>query len=286
MSSLERPRATARPTGQARRPSWSAWTASPACRRRGSWPPAACRSSAWSPTAGTGAAGPAPASRWSRRRLPGEGSSTALLELGASTGDRGVLLPCTDAARRHASRGTAPARGRASCCRWPSTAVVEMLMDKVGFARHALERPAGPADRGARPVATPRRGWPTVPPTRAWSSRPSRPPTWLAHTSAKAFRSTTAGELLRVYDRVARLGPGAARPGVGGRPRDGPATPATPTSARAARPLVTFVARKLRQWPPEIGTSASARSAATTRCSTRPSACSAASASAGSPTWR
>jgi D-aspartate ligase len=79
---------------------------------------------------------------------------------------------------------------------------------------------------------------------------------WLAHTSAKGFTVHDATHLLSVYDTVVGwsevilLQEWVAGPESGLLSCNGFFGP-------GGQPLVTFMARKIRQWPPEVGTSAS-----------------------------
>jgi D-aspartate ligase len=78
----------------------------------------------------------------------------------------------------------------------------------------------------------------------------------LARTSAKGIPARDPQELLDIYDRVAGWAPVLlAQEWV-----EGPEDALFSCNAyfdAAGVPLVTFVARKLRQWPPQVGTSAS-----------------------------
>jgi predicted ATP-grasp superfamily ATP-dependent carboligase len=177
----------------------------------------------------------------------------ALVRLGPQLDARAALFPCTDLAvlliSRHRDR-LAP---------WftvalPDHAVVTLLMDKVAFLEHAqthdlpvpgtvvVENRAD-VEKAARTL-----DFPVV-------LKPSlKSATWQAHTSAKAFQARDGEELLEVYDRVASWSDRfLAQEWV-----DGGADALFSVNAyfdRSARPLVTFVARKLRQWPPHTGTS-------------------------------
>ena len=177
----------------------------------------------------------------------------ALVRLGPELDGRAALFPCTDLAvlliSRHRDR-LAP---------WfsiglPEHAVVTMLMDKVSFLEHAQEHDLPipgtvvvedrtDAEKAARTLT-----FPVV------LKPPLKSATWQAHTSAKAFQADDAEALLEVYDRVA---PWADRL-LAQEWIDGGADALYSVNAyfdRSARPLVTFVARKLRQWPPHTGTS-------------------------------
>ncbi|HEX3223703.1 MAG TPA: hypothetical protein VHR35_14140 [Nocardioides sp.] len=133
---------------------------------------------------------------------------------------------------------------------------VDLLMDKVRFADHAkmhglsaprteVLRSRADAEKAAEVLS-----WPSVvkPPVKAEA--------WLAHTSAKGIPVSGPDELLAVYDRVAGWAPVLlAQEWV-----DGPEDALFSCNAyfdASGTPLVTFVARKLRQWPPQVGTSAS-----------------------------
>jgi D-aspartate ligase len=181
-----------------------------------------------------------------------EGLVDALVRLRPSLGDRPALFPCTDMAVLLISRH----RDRLGCYRLalPEHAVVEMLMDKVSFLRHAEEHALpipgtviienrADAERAARTLAYP-----------AVLKPPIKSAAWQAHTSAKAFQVADGAELLAVHDRVGawseRL---IAQEWV-----HGGADALYSCNAyfdADSRPLVTFVARKLRQWPPHTGTS-------------------------------
>ncbi|HET7431122.1 MAG TPA: hypothetical protein VFJ89_06415 [Nocardioides sp.] len=133
---------------------------------------------------------------------------------------------------------------------------VDLLMDKVRFADHAkMHGLAAPRTEVLRSRADAVKAaevltWPSVvkPPVKA--------ETWLAHTSAKGIPVSGPDELLEVYDRVADWAPVLlAQEWV-----DGPEDALFSCNAyfdASGTPLVTFVARKLRQWPPQVGTSAS-----------------------------
>jgi predicted ATP-grasp superfamily ATP-dependent carboligase len=133
---------------------------------------------------------------------------------------------------------------------------IDLLMDKVRFADHAkmyglaaprteVLRSHADAEKAAEVLS-----WPAVvkPPVKA--------ETWLSHTSAKGIRVDGPDQLLEVYDRVADWAPVLlAQEWV-----DGPEDALFSCNAyfdASGTPLVTFVARKLRQWPPQVGTSAS-----------------------------
>jgi D-aspartate ligase len=169
--------------------------------------------------------------------------------------DRAVLVPCTDGAVWSLSLHRDQLQDR---FRLPlgDHDGVDLLMDKVRFADHArmsglaaprteVMRSRADAEKAAEVLS-----WPSVvkPPVKAEA--------WLGHTSAKGIRIAGPDQLLEVYDRVADWAPVLlAQEWVEG-PEDGLFSCNAYFDASGA-PLVTFVARKLRQWPPQVGTSAS-----------------------------
>ena len=191
--------------------------------------------------------------------LSGTSLVTSLAELGRRLGRReprrGVLLPCTDAGVETLSRD------RDELAEWfllplAPHPVVELLMDKVSFARHASElglpvpRTEQLRSRSDLELLAPGLTYPCV-------LKPAmKSASWLARTSAKGFAAGDSEQLLSVYDTVSSWSPVLlVQEWV-----DGPEEGLYSCNAyfgRKAEPLVTFVARKVRQWPPEIGTSAS-----------------------------
>jgi predicted ATP-grasp superfamily ATP-dependent carboligase len=189
-------------------------------------------------------------------RLSGPELVDALLRLAPRLGpDPAVLVPCTDGAVWSLSRHRDQLLDR---FRLPlgDHDGVDLLMDKVRFADHAkiygLAAPRtevlqsrADAEKAAEVLS-----WPSLvkPPVKAEA--------WLAHTSAKGIPVAGPDELLDVYDRVADWAPVLlAQEWVEG-PEDGLFSCNAYFDA-SGTPLVTFVARKLRQWPPQVGTSAS-----------------------------
>jgi predicted ATP-grasp superfamily ATP-dependent carboligase len=188
--------------------------------------------------------------------LSGPALVEALADLSRRWGSRRwVLVPCTDEAVHSLSqqRGELP---EGMVLPLASHATVELLMDKVSFAEHAsrlslpVPRTTVLRSRDDAAAAAESHRFPSVikPGTKAAS--------WTARTSAKALTVHSGEELLQVYDRVASWAPVLlAQEWV-----DGPETDLCSCNAyfdSSGTPLATFVARKLRQWPPNVGTSAS-----------------------------
>lgn len=186
----------------------------------------------------------------------GEGLIVTLERLasGGSLGDGPVvLIPCSDAAVLAISRW----RERLETTYrfvLPDHDTVEMLMDKVRFAEYAtsagLPIPAtrilrNRPDAEAAAAALP---YPAV------LKPPLKDARWVAATKAKVFRVDSADELLATYDRYAP----AADVLIAQEWIDGGETSLISANAyfdRAGEARAMFIARKIRQWPPETGTS-------------------------------
>jgi len=182
------------------------------------------------------------------------GGTIHLLEtLGPQLSQKAVLFPCTDGVVRLISRH------RQQLEPWyhtvlPDPEVVEKLMDKVEFYTFAQKE-----------------GFP-IPATRILYSRqdaeeaskqinfpcvlkpPSRSGKWAANTKLKAFKASSPDELLGLYNKYHQW----AEALIVQEWVDGTAADLYSCNCyfdANAQPLVTFVARKLRQWPPKTGQS-------------------------------
>lgn len=185
--------------------------------------------------------------------LRGEPLIDALVGLGERLDQPGVLVPCTDAAVLAISAG----RDRLTeSFRFvlPDHADVERLMDKVGFAEHAIAaglaipptavlRSRADAERAAASLAFPAVLKPGL-----------KGPAWLAATKAKAIRVETPDELLARFDEMRDWADVLiAQSWVPG-PEQSLYSVNTYYD-RSSTQRVSFVARKLRQWPLDTGTS-------------------------------
>jgi predicted ATP-grasp superfamily ATP-dependent carboligase len=175
-------------------------------------------------------------------------------EQGPKLKKKAVLIPCTDMTVLHISRN------RERLSQWyhislPSHDVVEMLMNKVSFytyaQKHGLPIPATrfvnsleDAERAARELTFPCVIKPPI----------SAIPAWEQNSKLKAYKVSTGAELLDVYERSRVwaenliiqewiVGP------------DSNLYSCNCYLDEHSQPLVTFVARKLRQWPPVTGES-------------------------------
>lgn len=174
-----------------------------------------------------------------------------LVDLGRGQADRPVLVPCTDLSVLTISE----ARGRlAEFFRFalPEADVVKALIDKTGF--HAIAERAG--------LLLPR-GWVISNPGDFEDAlRTTRYPCflkpylktelWESRTKAKVFRLVDEGELRGVFDRCREWTPSLIlQEAIEG----GDSNHYTCNCYFDSQgiPQVTFVSRKIRQWPPKVG---------------------------------
>ncbi len=167
--------------------------------------------------------------------------------------EKAVLFPCTDLTvllvSQHRERLL-----RSYHVLLPGHDVVRTLMDKISFTEHALEhglaipttvilRSRGDAEQAAATLRYP-----------GVLKPPIKTATWQRHTALKVFPVADADELLATYDRIHGWADVlVAQDWVEGGEDDLYSCNAY-FDANSC-PLVTFVARKLRQWPPQTGTS-------------------------------
>ena len=176
-----------------------------------------------------------------------------LIRLGPSFEQKPVLFPCTDFSVLMLSRN------RERLSQWyhfalPPTDVVEMLMDKVKFYTYAknvgLPIPGtfflysrADAERAAQQLSFP-----------CIVKPPVKTPTWEKNTKLKVYKVQDAAEFLTVYDRASQWSELLmVQEWVEG--TDENLYSCNCYFDRDGLPQATFIARKLRQWPPETGTS-------------------------------
>lgn len=172
--------------------------------------------------------------------------------LGPTLPQKAVLFPCTDMSVWLISRH------RQRLLDWyhialPAPETVEMLMDKVSFYTYAEQaglpipktfflRSRADVEQAATQLTFP-----------CILKPPLKTPTWEQHTKAKVYKVESADELLALYDRCA----GWADMLMVQEWIAGPDTNLYACNCyfnADAEPLVTYVTRKLRQWPLETGT--------------------------------
>jgi len=192
-----------------------------------------------------------------RQILTADKSSEDLLrcleELGPSLPQKAVLFPCTDMSVLMISRGRERLRP------WyhvmlGDPQVIEMLVDKIRFIRFACEkglpipRTAILNNRDDAEQAVARLPFPCV------LKPPVKTPEWEANTRVKAYQVASRDALLPLYDRCSAWSDTLLLQEW----IEGPESELYSCNAyfdAHSNPLVTFVARKLRQWPPGTGTS-------------------------------
>ncbi|HSK11002.1 MAG TPA: hypothetical protein VK911_15575, partial [Vicinamibacterales bacterium] len=177
----------------------------------------------------------------------------ALESLGAGLKRRAVLYPCSDASVLQLARHRDRIAGRFHVA-LPDSAVVETLMDKARFTAFAenlglpiprsfLIRTRSDAERAAAELVFP-----------CVLKPPVKTRRWMEHTAAKVFRAETPAELLALYDRCASWADTlTVQQWVEG--PDAALYSCNCYYDRGGKAIATFVARKLRQWPPGTGTS-------------------------------
>lgn len=173
--------------------------------------------------------------------------------IGPSLDQKAVLVPCTDAIV------LALSRNRSRLEPWyhlvlPDHEVVERLMDKVGFATHAQEqglpipqtfflRSREDAEAAAAALTFP-----------AVLKPPLKTAVWEQKVKLKAIKVAGPHELLAEYDRTSSFAEVlVAQEWIEG--GEGNLFSCNAYFDRNSKPLATFVARKIRQWPPQTGIS-------------------------------
>jgi D-aspartate ligase len=170
---------------------------------------------------------------------------------GEGAPEAAVLFPCSDASvllvSRHRSRLEPWYRFAL-----PRRKVIELLLDKERFYQYAQREGLPIPDtrflhirddalEAGRTLRFPCIVKPAV-----------KTPEWRALTQTKAFAAASAAELLEVYDLFSTAGQCLiAQALVEG--ADSEHYTCNAYFDEASRPLVTFVSRKLRQWPPHAG---------------------------------
>ena len=188
-----------------------------------------------------------------RADLRGDGLIDGLERLAPSLPGPAVLIPCTDAAVL-AIAGAADRLHGPYRFVLPAYDDVIRLMDKVPFAEHALahDLPIPPTailrSRSDALEAAQRLSMPAV-------IKPGlKTPAWTAATKAKAIRVASGAELVETWERASGWTDVLiAQSWVAG--GEDALFSVNSYHDSTGTPRVTFVARKLRQWPVDTGTS-------------------------------
>ena len=176
-----------------------------------------------------------------------------LVELAASLQLRAVLCPCTDAAVLVLSEHREKLQSDYHLA-LPDDDAVQMLIDKVRFFQFAGEHDiAIPQtfllhNRADAELAAKELAFPCI------LKPPMKSARWQKNTKAKAFKVESVSEFLELYERCREWADLLmAQQWVAG--DDGNLFSCNCYFSREGKPLATFIARKIRQWPPETGTS-------------------------------
>jgi D-aspartate ligase len=188
--------------------------------------------------------------------IEGEGLIETLAGVARTLEEKAVLVPCTDPSVLLISRYRQELEPAYHIV-LPEPETVEMLVHKVSFFTYAeraglaIPPTAVLANRDDAERAAETLRFPVV-------LKPSLKahPTWRSQFDVKAAKLFTPGELLSAYDRVG--GETEAEAVIAQQwveSGDASLFSCNCYFGRDSKPLVTFVARKLRQWPPGVGTS-------------------------------
>jgi D-aspartate ligase len=183
----------------------------------------------------------------------GDGLMDELQKLGPELARKGVLIPCTDASVLQISRH------RRDLSAWyhialPQPEVVEMMTDKIRFYSYAranampvpttlLLRDKADLQQALREISFP-----------CVLKPPLKTPLWEGHTKAKAFKIDDPSQLISIYERCAAWSDMLLlQQWIEG--RDSNLYSCNCYFNAGSEALVTFVSRKVRQWPLDSGTS-------------------------------
>jgi D-aspartate ligase len=182
-----------------------------------------------------------------------DGLIDVLEELAHNLSEKAVLYPCTDMNVLHISRNRQRLEDDYHVL-LPSADVVEMLMDKISFYNYAEEngfpipktifiRSRKDAEHAARQLEFP-----------CILKPPIKTPEWLSRAKVGVYKIDKADEFLSLYDACKDWADILMiQEWIKG--SDANLYSCNCYFDANSTPLVTFVARKLRQWPPEAGTS-------------------------------
>ena len=183
----------------------------------------------------------------------GEEFIEVLEKLGPELAEKAVLFPCTDMSvltiSRHRQR-----LAEYYHVALPKPEAVEMLMNKVSFYTYAqdaglpIPKTFFLKSRKDAETAAGQLDFPSI------LKPPIKTPTWEKNTKSKVYKVASRQEFLSLYDQCSKWADLLmVQEWIEG--DDDSLYSCNCYFDSNAEPLVTFVARKLRQWPPETGTS-------------------------------
>lgn len=175
----------------------------------------------------------------------------ALISIGLELDQKAVLVPCRDMSVLVISRHRHALEPYYHVA-LPQPEIVEMLIDKLKFYKYALKESLCiprtvllysrmDAERAAENLGFPCLVKPAM-----------KNATWELHTKSKAFKISNAKKFLKIYDQCSKWAKVLiAQEWI-------PGSDANLYSCNCyfnanSDPIVTFTARKIRQWPPETG---------------------------------
>ena len=182
-----------------------------------------------------------------------DGLTRALEDLAPEMSQRAVLYPCTDMSVLQISRQRQRLEDSYHVV-LPAADVVETLLDKVNFYKYAEKQGLAipktiflesreDAERAAEQLTFP-----------CILKPPTKTPEWLSKAKISVYKIATAEEFLKLYDICEGWAETLMiQEWIDG--SDGSLFSCNCYFNAKSEPIVTFIARKVRQWPPEIGTS-------------------------------
>jgi predicted ATP-grasp superfamily ATP-dependent carboligase len=183
--------------------------------------------------------------------ITGDELIDVLKKLATSLDEKAVLFPCTDVSVLTIARRRAELED-AYHVALPETEVVELLTDKVRFAAYASDQglpiPHSIVIAGRRDAeaAAESLQFPCM------VKPPLKTPHWERHAREKAYKVETPADLLSLYDEIRGLADLlVAQEWISG--SEGDHFTCNAYFDRRSTPVVTFVTRKIRQWPPQTG---------------------------------
>lgn len=182
-----------------------------------------------------------------------DGLIEVLEELAQNFSEKAVLFPCTDMNVMHISRNRRRLEDNYHVL-LPSADIVELLLDKTSFYNFAEEngfqiprtfflRRQEDAEQAAQQLAFP-----------CILKPPTKTPEWLRRANVGVYKINSAEEFLSLYD-VCKDWAETLMVQEWVKGSDANLYSCNCYFDSNSNPLVTFVARKIRQWPPEAGTS-------------------------------
>ncbi|MGI9319514.1 MAG: carboxylate--amine ligase [bacterium] len=181
-----------------------------------------------------------------------DGFIETLEELAQNLTEKAVLYPCSDMSVLHLSRNRQRLEDDYHI-QLPPSDIVEMLLDKVSFHRYAEEngfpipKTLFIKSRSDAEQAASELNFPCI------LKPPKKTSEWLSHAKVGVYKVDNADDLLPLYD-ICKDWTDILMIQEWIEGSDSNLFTCNCYFDKKSTPLVTFVSRKLRQWPPEAGT--------------------------------